>query len=169
MTSLHTVAKSGTRRPLNKHLFIDMTPMVDLGFLLITFFIFTTTMGENKTTSLYMPSDGPPTPLKESTAFTLLLTKNNSVYYYSGNWANAFETNLIGKTSFDVQHGIGKFIREKQKTLGADRNELMLLIKASDEATYNDIVNALDEVMINEVKHYAIVDLLPQEKLFLAR
>ncbi|ULT45354.1 biopolymer transporter ExbD [Niabella defluvii] len=64
---------------------IDMTPMVDLGFLLITFFIFTSSMNEPKAMDLLMPeSDGPDTPVAKSGAFTVLIDKDAGIYYYEG-------------------------------------------------------------------------------------
>jgi hypothetical protein len=69
-----------------------------------------------------------------------------------------------------VNSGIGRIIREKQKQMdaaGQDRSTLVVLIKPGAEACYNNIVNALDEMMINGVKKYAIVDPTPDERLFL--
>ena len=67
----------------------DMTPMVDLGFLLISFFIFTTQMNKPVVTSLNMPHDGPPSTLGMSNALTVLLGDNHSIYYYEGEMKTA--------------------------------------------------------------------------------
>src|SRR6267378_946675 len=62
---------------------VDLTPMVDLGFLLITFFIFTTTMSKPRTMRLFLPKDSPnPNVVKKSAVLTILLGKNNLIYYY---------------------------------------------------------------------------------------
>src|ERR1043165_6176881 len=69
---------------------IDLTPMVDLGFLLITFFMFTTTLAKPKTMEINMPykdenlDPNKQSKVKESTAMTILLSKMHRVYYYEG-------------------------------------------------------------------------------------
>lgn len=146
---------------------IDMTPMVDLGFLLITFFVFTTTMSTPKATDLFMPKDptnGDSTKLIDDLALTLLLDEDNRVYYYNGIFDNAMSSNAIFETSYSTYEGIGKIIRQKQKEIDASgkfvdgRKGLMLLIKPTSKSSYKNVVDALDEAVINDVKKYAIIE-----------
>ena len=71
---------------------VDLTPMVDLGFLLITFFIFTTTMSQPTALKLMLPKDAEnpeeQNKAKESGVITLLLGKDNTVFYYEGQLDN---------------------------------------------------------------------------------
>lgn len=76
---MQTCENKKTKRKLHPSLRIDMTPMVDLGFLLITFFIFTTTLSEKKLMKLFMPANGTPTPTGESKVLTVLLGQHNTV------------------------------------------------------------------------------------------
>lgn len=150
---------SNTKRQILR---IDLTPMVDLGFLLITFFIFTTTISSPMVTDLYMPKDDSvtnPTPLPESIALTVLLDDNNKIYYYHGDFTKAIKTNKIFETGYSTASGLGKIIREKQKDIDisikfADgRRGLMLLIKPGSTSSYKNVVDALDEAVINDVKN----------------
>jgi len=67
---------------------IDMTPMVDLAFLLLTFFMLTTTFSKPKTMEINMPiKDTKPEEqqkISEKQALTILLTENNRVIWYEG-------------------------------------------------------------------------------------
>src|SRR5580765_4832506 len=106
-----------------------------------------------------MPKEGPPVNLSNSNALTVLLDGTDRVYYYNGNWEEASAKNGIYKTNFSVRNGLGKVIREKQKWLDAinkkeGHNGLMLLIKAGKQASYENVIDALDEAMINVVKKY---------------
>jgi len=132
---------------------VDMTPMVDLGFLLITFFIFTTTMAQPTAMKLYMPKDvdkpEEQNKVKESGAFTILLGKEDQVYYYEG-----LDPSKLQATSFK---GIREeIIKKKQST---NPEDLVMIIKPSADATYKNTVDILDEMTISEIKRYAMVDI----------
>lgn len=141
---------------------VDMTPMVDLGFILISFFVMTVSLGEPVAVNLYMPKESKDSmQLGKSDALTVLLDENDRMWYYHGEWREAVAKNEVYETSY-VYTGLGNLIREKQKWLGAHnhkegRNGLMLLVKPGRSASYKNIVDALDEIVINDVKKYALL------------
>ena len=116
---LAPVSTGKKNRSQKAQLKIDMTPMVDLGFLLITFFIFTTTMSKPYETTMYLPDDSKtvnkPTVIGKSNALTILLSGNDSIFYYHGKWNEALVTNQIHPTNYSVSSGIGSVVRQKQK------------------------------------------------------
>lgn len=158
--------KAGVRRSKKLSTRVDLTPMVDLGFLLITFFIFTTSMSSPKTMKLAMPKDGEETPVGQSTALTVIPLGGNKIFYYHGDLTNALQTNAYGITNYSVSDGLGNVVRTKQAALDkiGKRKDLMIMIKPTHESNYQNVVNVLDEMLINDVKHYAVVDLAPVEK-----
>ena len=81
----------------------------------------------------------------------------------------AAKSNAINTTSYNLQRGLGQVIRQKQQQLGKQRDDLMLLIKPLDEASYANVINTLDEVLINNVKRYAIIDPTQEEKAFVRK
>ncbi len=131
---------------------VDLTPMVDLGFLLITFFIFTTTMSQPTSLNLNMPKDTEKpdenTKVKESGSLTLMLGKGNVIYYYFGNDPTKMQTT----TYKDVRNII---LDKKQKTPPED---LFIIIKPDKDATYKNAVDMLDEMSIDDISRYAMVD-----------
>ncbi|MBL7729670.1 MAG: biopolymer transporter ExbD [Chitinophagaceae bacterium] len=95
---------------------VDMTPMVDLGFLLITFFVFTATMSTPTTLDLNMPKDvddpNKKTEVKQSGVLTIMLGKGDQVYYYEGQLEVSAEKNNFKQTTFK---GIRDIIINKKK------------------------------------------------------
>jgi biopolymer transport protein ExbD len=147
---------------------IDLTPMVDLGFLLITFFIFSTVLSRPCVVRLNMPVDGDSSSISHSAVLTILAGKNNGLFYYQGNMTESLQNGSYGTTGYSLKEGIGEIIRQKQvamdKYYRGGRKELMLLIKPSAEASYQNLVALLDEILINGVTRYAIVDISDPEK-----
>lgn len=163
---------------------VDMTPLVDLGFLLITFFIFTTTMSTPTTMGLIMPKDekNPKdlTEVKESAALTIMLGKNDQVFYYMGqlkpDGSNFESTNFkdIRKVIMDKKaevmrnHVHDPGCEKIWAKNGGDQNscrdkDFVVVIKPNEDATYKNSVDILDEMTINDVKRFALVDITPDE------
>lgn len=152
---------------------IDMTPMVDLGFLLITFFIFTATMSTPTTMRLIMPKDEKnpeqQTEVKESAALTILMGKDNNIYYYEGQ-LKADGSNFNSTTYKEIREVIQtkrKNVMQAGRSLGyhpdsLDR-DLVVVIKPNENATYKNTVDVLDEMTINNIRRFAIVDIAKPE------
>jgi biopolymer transport protein ExbD len=130
--------------------------MVDLGFLLITFFIFTSTMSQPTAMNLFMPKDvdkpEEQNKVKESGAFTIMLGKDDVVYFYEG-MDPAAEGNFRSASFKTIRD---ELIRKRQNT---NTEDLVVIIKPTPDATYKNTVDILDEMTINEIKRYAMVDI----------
>lgn len=165
-TPNETGRERGGRRSKKLSTRVDMTPMVDLGFLLITFFMLTTVLTKPGAMSLIMPADGPPTPVGESRSLTLLIHGDNKISWYDGQGQDAEHPPVIYASNFSMQNGIGNVIRAKQQKVAAaagDAEQLVVMIKAAGSARYRSVVDALDEMKINRVARYALVDITPEE------
>ena len=138
--------------------------MVDLGFLLITFFIFTATLSKPGVTRLIMPAKGESIPIPQSKTLSILLDKNKA-FVYEGLWSDAVASKTIATASYDLQNGMGTFIRQKQTKLETP-DDLVVLIKPLSAASYQNIITALDEMQINRVLKYAVLEASEEEKAF---
>jgi biopolymer transport protein ExbD len=174
--------KGGVKKGKKLSTRIDLTPMVDLGFLLITFFMFTTTMTKPKTMELVMPLDKDKVKeedknkLKASTALTCLLSKNHRVYYYYGIGDNPDVATDVKVTNFENKGGIRDAIIQLKKNVAtkiqngelAATDKPAILIKPDTTSAYGDMVNMLDEMAINDIDIYAIVDISPVDRKFIS-
>ena len=144
---------------------VDLTPMVDLGFLLITFFIFTTTMSQPTAMKLFLPKDTDvkdQNKAKESGALTILLGKDNHVFYYEGMMDNTNASSKFKSANFgNGEDGIRREIMRKKA--GTNDKDLVIVIKPGADCTYKNVVDALDEMSINDVKKFALVDITDVE------
>ena len=102
---------------------------------------------------LFLPRDSPDSTLVEgSTTLTFILKNNDSIGYYDG---------LAKEIKYAKFGSMRNIIRQKQKSLlnkHIDRKKLTLIIKPTAESTYQNFIDALDEVSINDCSHYFIDD-----------
>lgn len=151
---------------------VDLTPMVDLGFLLITFFIFTTSLTLPRAMKLITPADGPTMDVPSSTTLTIFPMDNNRIFYYHGRLDDALSRGLYGYTNYSEQNGIGKLLRDKQAALsnaGKTSKDLLLIIKPTATCPYSSIVQMLDEVLINGISRYSLTETVSAEQQAFAK
>jgi biopolymer transport protein ExbD len=187
--------KKGKKPKQKKHATrVDLTPMVDLGFLLITFFMLTTSMIKPQTMEISVPSkdkvqEEDQNKVKASQAISIMLGKDSKLYYYFGTTENGIDPELI-ETDYSSE-GIRKMLVQKNAEVMNDVNQLkidkanrkvseedyikklseykslksapIVVIKATDDSNYKNLVDILDEMQICNIARYAIVDITPYD------
>ena len=156
---------------------VDLTAMVDLAFLLITFFMLTTTLSKPQSMSLGLPDkEDKPDPenqvkVDENRTMTILLGDNDKLVRYVGLLA----TPVKGGAPKDFSYGKGgireELLARKKLVLEYTGNKdkgMIVIIKPSKKSNYRNLVDILDEMAIVDVPTYAIVnDYTPEEKKLL--
>lgn len=165
-------AKGGRPRPKKRSTRVDMTAMVDVAFLLLTFFILTTTMASPQAMEVNKsPKDGDGKPVAESKILTLVLDGDDQVHYWQG------VTNPVVQTADLSAEGIRTIIQahltrfpNRCNTVGNAEGcwDPIFVIKPYQASRYKNFVDILDEMQINDVPKYAIADFLPEDSLLLA-
>lgn len=189
--------KKGQQKKMKIH--VDFTPMVDMNMLLITFFMFCTTLSKPQTMEISMPSNDKSiteedqTKVKASRAITLILGGDDRVFYYTGE-PNYEDYTSLKETTYEADGlramlmGRNADIVAKIKALKAEKLEKkfsdeeyneramkikdvntapVVMIKATDDATYENLVDALDEMQICSISKYAIVDITEGDEFLL--
>jgi biopolymer transport protein ExbD len=163
--------RSGARHALKRiPARVDLTAMVDLAFLLITFFMLTTILVKPKAMRLNMPADMPSEPVPETGTMTICLGKSNQVIWYLGMAAKP----LIGP----VQAGNGKeliqaILETRNRIFKTSGKTMGVIVKPSDHSDYENLVETLDDLNITQAPGYAIakisandIDFLKQHRIY---
>ncbi|MFR0677585.1 ExbD/TolR family protein [Dysgonomonas mossii] len=193
MANIDTTGKSETKKgkPERKILRVDFTPMVDMNLLLITFFMFCTTLSIPQIMDVAMPTDKGEQPVPDSKSVTVILGENDKVYYYEGlanyeDYTSLKETNTLGLRNMLLtrnnanmskikelrQKRYKKQITEKEfkemsSSIKKSKDGLIVLIKPTEKSNYKNLVDALDEMQICGVGKYTIVDLEDGDKVLM--
>jgi biopolymer transport protein ExbD len=151
--------KKGRKKMSTK---IDLTPMVDLGFLLVTFFMLTTTFSKPQTMEINLPVKDPienpaeEPGVKASKSLTIIMGEDNKLFWYIGLTTEPLEGPFGTNYTAD---GIRKVLLEKNATI----TDMVVLIKPADKSVYKNVVDILDEMNISNIKRYALVDITPED------
>ena len=160
--------KGGKVRSKKQSTRVDMTPMVDLNFLMLMFFMFTTTFSKPNVMDLGLPAkpkkDAPPpqrTEIDLTNSISLIIGKDNRIFYHQLDQAGLNE-NTLQETTYDKE-GITKVI-EQAKRRAKDVKKFTVIIKPTDDAVYKNFVDILDQMTITNSQQYGVTDIKPWEK-----
>jgi biopolymer transport protein ExbD len=174
--------KGGKVRTKKMSTRVDLTPMVDLGFLLITFFMLTTTLAKPQIMPVVMPEKDVKkedlAETKESQVLTLLLGDNDKVFWYEGITdakldSTDYSAEGLRKVILDKKDKVNALFPEEEKddlkNPGQKKkvSKLNVIIKPTKDARYKNIVDAFDEMKICNVALYVLLDISEQEELFI--
>lgn len=154
MADVNQISSSKNYRGRRKRMSIkiDMTPMVDLAFLLLTFFVISTTLQEPYVVKIEMPDESVAGPLvHETRVLNLLLGGEDKIYWYRGLAGNEIERTDFSKS------GVRKMLAEQNSIT----KEMIVLIKPTDQSKYKNIIDILDELTIAHINQYSLVSITP--------
>lgn len=144
---------------------VDMTPMVDLMFLLITFFMLTTTLAKPAAIDIAMPDQGGGVlEISDERTVTICLGKDDKLEWHRGTIENPIVSpSIISTASGKIREVLLQQSREVLKTTGEIKKGLIVLIKPSDKSNYKNLVDIIDELTIANVNTYSIVEISPED------
>lgn len=155
--------KGGKKRAKKMSTHLDMTPMVDLAFLLLTFFMLTTTFSKPQTMEIQMPvkpeNEEEQIALKASNAFTVILGEDDKVFYYYGLGVPEENPEVV-ETDYSA-NGIRQVLlspRIKQN------DKMTVMIKPMETSRYKNMVDILDEMKITDTRKFALVEITDTDK-----
>lgn len=197
--------KGGKKRPKKSPVRMDMTPMVDLAFLLLTFFILATSLSKPKTLEIVYPKEvenkEDQTKLDDDLATTIVLGEtDDQIFYYHGKFRK--DTTQLEKSDFS-KDGLRVMLLERNQKIvervnalkDQQREELkksgshdedekinlrykdlisevtndslapFVIVKTMPTTKWKNVVNAIDELNITNVKKRAIMDMEAREAL----
>lgn len=141
---------------------VDMTPMVDLAFLLLTFFMLTTTFNKPQVMEIKIPEKKDENvvqpKINEKHVLSLVLGGSNRIYWYTG-----LTEPSVQETDYSHE-GLRSMLLEQNRVI----DKMVVLIKPGDKSTYENLVNVLDELAITDIKRYALVEIEEEDRNILS-
>jgi biopolymer transport protein ExbD len=150
-----THGKKKRRKSKRLGIRIDMTPLVDVAFLLLTFFMLTTSMARPQTMEINLPPDeNVKVEIAESNLMTLRVNEKGQVFWNLG-------LDAPQPIEFAKLRG---FIRERAQA----NPRLVTLVKIDPKAKYEMMVNIMDELNLADMQRFSIARMTEQDQKLLA-
>jgi biopolymer transport protein ExbD len=135
---------------------IDMTPLVDVAFLLLTFFMFTTSMSRPQTMEINLPPDASvKVEIAESNLLTLRINDKGTMFWNTG----------IESPKKLEQADLRKFLKEKSTA----NPKLTVLVKVDRQGKFEMMVNTIDELNLAQIQRFSIAPLLDADRALMAK
>ncbi|MGL4596789.1 MAG: ExbD/TolR family protein [Bacteroidia bacterium] len=153
--------ETNSRRSVRRAVRIDMTPMVDLAFLLLTFFVLTAELAKDKTMEVTFPkTSGVTMPVNEDGALTLIPDgSGKNIFWYRGK----FDVNVHLSYADVSKDQLTTVLAESKKEAEAKGEKLFVIIKPSEKAKYGTVIDVIDALRMQELNSYAITTISPIE------
>ncbi len=148
--------KGGKKRAKHHSTHIDMTPMVDLMCLLITFFMLTTAFSKSKVMEIVLPEKirkndkVEPPKIAESRTINIILGPENKIFWYPGRVKDAKNPPALQETNYSDE-GIRKILLERNKLLSKKVNAF------KEETVKNNPTMTRDSLLAN-IKRFKKAD-----------
>jgi biopolymer transport protein ExbD len=136
---------------------LDMTPMVDVAFLLLTFFMLATSMSKPQTMEINLPPSETKADVAESNLLTLRISEDFRIFWNIG---TEKPTTVDGKEKKEKLIALGRLLKERN----AANPKLITLIKVDGKAKYIDMVDVMDELNINNIQRFSLAPMLDDDK-----
>lgn len=162
MAGVETAAPRGAAKKKKKHkkmrrlgIRIDMTPMVDVAFLLLTFFMLTTTYNRPQTMEINLPPSDTKVEVAQSNLLTLLVKEDGSIYWNMG-------TDKPAKVEY-------KDLRALMMGKAEANPKLITLLKVDRKGKYHMMVDIMDELNLANITRFSIAPMLDADKMILQK
>ncbi|RPI05634.1 MAG: biopolymer transporter ExbD [Ignavibacteriae bacterium] len=152
----HAKGKKKKKKRAGVH--IDMTPMVDVAMLLLTFFMLTTVFNKPQTMELNLPpDDNVQVEVAASTLLTVRVMPNMTIYWSMGN-----EPTVLRKLTFkELRPLLVERLRSNPK--------LITLVQIDRDSKYNDMVDIMDELNLANITKFSFAPMKDADKKLIAK
>ena len=157
MAELLSSSKGGNK---NATLRFDLTAMVDLAFLLVTFFMLTATLSKPRAMDLAMPAGSATDGVPASRTLTLCLGRNQLLWYKGLLDHQAAPPKVIGYSAKSLRATLFMVKREIESATGKN---VIVVVKPGMHSSYGNLVSTLDELNIAQINTYAIAGIDARE------